>query len=101
MHDFGNKTKKTRTCMHRRGLILFISVLACSVHGFGSKTNRKQGALTKQRNRVDFRERETDTDTDTWFVVKATNPHTRREWGVGGGVNVYYTSALPSMIWRL
>ena len=47
-----------------------------------------------------FRERERETDTDTWFIVKATDPYTRREvqWGVGEGVNVYYTSALSSTI---
>ena len=46
---------------------------------------------------------DTDTDTDTWFIVKATDPYTRRELGGGGegegvGVNVFYTSALSSTI---
>ena len=30
-------------------------------------------------------EKRRDTDTDTWFIVKATDPYTRRELGGGGG----------------
>ena len=32
-----------------------------------------------------MRERERETDADTWFIVKATDPYTRRELGGGGG----------------
>ena len=47
----------------------------------------------KERKRERERERHThthththtDTDTDTWFIVKATDPYTRRELGGGGG----------------
>ncbi len=38
----------------------------------------------RQTDRQADRQTERDTDTDTWFIVKATDPYTRRELGGGG-----------------
>ena len=35
------------------------------------------------------RERDTDTDTDTYFIVKATDPYTRRGGGLYNSVSVF------------
>ena len=40
---------------------------------------------TRSRKRIEKR----DTDTDTDFIVKATDPYTRGEWGGGGGGGGY------------
>ena len=42
--------------------------------------------MVQKSDRERWGERDTDTDTDTYFIVKATNPYTRRG---GGGVKKF------------
>ena len=62
------------TCIHHS--IIHYEHTTCK------KRDRDRG---KQTDRQTETEKDTDTDTDTWFIVKATDPYTRRElvgrWG--------------------
>ena len=44
----------------------------------GDGRREREGAARERE-----RDRERQNDTDTWFIVKATDPYTRREWGGG------------------
>ena len=58
----------------------------------------------RERQRGPERERNTHTHThthtqitDTWFSVKATDPHTRREWGAGGERILHFSTVFDDL----
>ena len=56
----------------------------------------------RQRQRGPEREKHTHTHThtqitDTWFSVKATDPHTRREWRAGGERILHFSTVFDDL----